>query len=191
MSGSEDVSINPPPSAGEGGESPADKLTKEQRELLIKEMLSIKESLQTEMAAVEKQLAGIKNGMNLVGEIDPSDLFPGAGASQIRNRKGNGSSGKAVTSERGQVDPSDSGIESDGSGELDIDPIESPDFTEFSGEGWEYSTKTTRPDLDRPGSWRQFSLFFFYVIILGIIAYQLHILFSEADVDEDTFLYDD
>ena len=190
MSGNEDASINPPPSTGEGGESQAE-LTRDQRELIVKEMLSVKENLQAEMAAIQKQLAGIKNGMSMIGEIDPGDLLPDTGASQIRNRKRNGFSGKAVTSERGQVDPSDSDVESDDTGELDIDPVESPDFKQFSGEGWEYSTKNARPDLDRPGSWRQFTLFFCYVVILSIIAYQLHILFSDAGVDEDSFLYDD
>ena len=51
------------------------------------------------------------------------------------------------------------------------------DFLPENGEGIEYNTKTTRLDLDNPSSTHQKFIFFFYISVLGFIAYQLHQIF--------------
>ena len=58
------------------------------------------------------------------------------------------------------------------------------DYEKFTGEGFEYNTKTARFDLDNPGSKFQQFIFLFYVAILGFIAYQLHQIFYVNEYSE-------
>ena len=72
MSGSDDDAVGALPETAVANDTK--KLSEEERKLLVEQMLSMKETLQTEMVSLEAKLSGIRNAMESMKELEYAPL---------------------------------------------------------------------------------------------------------------------
>jgi hypothetical protein len=190
----EEAGVQPPTTEEVVGEAEKPELTEEEKVALLGTMKTVKEDLAKQMIALTSELARIqdavkemklgKNGdanalEEIAAKIQRVDDMS-APANQVKKTKKASVSTSGVRrrgkNSRKPQRYSDLAFEAQGSPRYDDQDIGFEGLPE-NGEGIEYNTKTTRLDLDNPSSTHQKFIFFFYISVLGFIAYQLHQIF--------------